>query len=172
MSLCSTNITEQSRTRDPKQTGQVLANAVIVRGDCTKLHSCKTLWQRRDSKKYQGRHSREVSTQGLELVLDEEGNDLGEGDLLLLHVGEAGHLLALDEGGTVGALDILEHAGTVTDCSDRLAGCGGGLENLDRGRVVDKVPEASVAAGNEPACAWSACRWRACTDGKVVDGMV
>src|SRR5579883_413683 len=80
------------------------------------------------------------------LVFDQERHDLGETDLFLLAIGEAGHLLALDQQLAFGRLDVMQRAGGMADDADRLAGGNEGLDQLDGIPVFGEVPHRTMPA--------------------------
>src|SRR6516225_9384801 len=81
-----------------------------------------------------------------QLVFDEERNDLGQANSLLLPVGEPGHVLALDQRLAGGGLDAAPDAGRMADQRHRLPGGEEGLDQLDGIRVFGQVPHRAVAA--------------------------
>jgi len=89
---------------------------------------------------------REDGTELQHLVLDEEGNHLGQAHVLFLAVGEAGHFLALDQRLAIGRLDVAQRSGRMTHDGDGLAGGEEGLDQLDRVLVFGEVPHRAVAA--------------------------
>src|SRR5215471_79289 len=81
-----------------------------------------------------------------ELVLDEEGYHLRQAHVFFLAIGEAGHMLAVDERLGSRGLDMAQRAGGVADQGDELA-CGEeGFDQLDRILVFREVPHRTVAA--------------------------
>src|SRR5262249_51870385 len=81
-----------------------------------------------------------------QLVFDEERDDLGQANSLLLPVGEPSYVLALDQWLANGGLDVAQGAGGMTDQRHRLPGGEEGLDQLYGIGVFGQVPHRAVAA--------------------------
>src|SRR5262245_8839085 len=66
-----------------------------------------------------------------QFVLDEEGNHLRQAHLFLLTIGEAGHVLALDERLAFRGRDMAQHAGSVAAKRNGFAGSEERFDQLD-----------------------------------------
>src|SRR5262249_29696729 len=81
-----------------------------------------------------------------QLVFDEERDDLGQANSLLLPVGEPSHVLALDQRLANGGLDVAQDTGSMADERHRLPGGEEGLDQLYGIWVFCQVPHRAVAA--------------------------
>src|SRR6516225_568331 len=80
-----------------------------------------------------------------QLVLDEERHDLGQPKIGLLTVGEAGHLLALDQRLVGGGLYVAQDPGGMADQRHGLSGGKEGLDQPDGIGVFGQIPQWAVA---------------------------
>src|SRR5262245_13918478 len=81
-----------------------------------------------------------------QLVFDEERDDLGQANSLLLPIGEPSHVLALDQRLAGGGLDVAQDTRGMADQCDGLPCSEEGFDQLDGIAVFGQVPQWAVAA--------------------------
>src|SRR5262245_28445796 len=81
-----------------------------------------------------------------QLFFDEERDDLGQADSLLLPVGEPGHVPALDQRLACWGLNVAQDTGGMADQRHRLPGGKDGLDQLYQIGVFGQVAHRTVAA--------------------------
>src|SRR5215471_15149857 len=77
---------------------------------------------------------------------DEEGHHLRQAHLFLLTIGEAGHVLALDERLPVRGPDMAQRAGSVADKCNGFAGSEERFDQLDGVLVFREIQHRAMAA--------------------------
>jgi hypothetical protein len=88
---------------------------------------------------------REDGAQSQHLIFDQKGHDLGKPDGFFFAVGEAGHLLALDQNLSVRRLDVTQRARGMTHDGNCLTRGKEGLDQLHGVLVFGEIPHRAVA---------------------------
>ncbi len=82
----------------------------------------------------------------LEHIFDQERNDLGQSDGFFLGIREAGHRFALHYGFSFGVFGMAQHAGRVTNGSERFPRSQRRFDQGDGGGIFGEIPQRTMAA--------------------------